>query len=217
MFGLGSQELAVLVSIIFWVFVFKWLAGRSKGIRISGPTLVLRKYKVDGSSPDGVLVDIAGRPSGIIGWLLAIIGLYGETSFKVAGRQINLETSSRFSQLHQVVPLTNVSSTHCGYSKPIGFLVFGVLFGLLGVATGFANQPGSGPAVIVSLIIGGLFLLGYFLSKKIFLSLQSDGGLVMGLVFKRSVIENVPVDINKALQTIRVINEKVIESRIQKA
>ncbi len=221
MFGLGIPELAAFLPLLLIILLVGAFSRHSGGFRISGPTLVLRKYKVDGASADGVLVDIVGRPSGIIGWFFTVLGLYGESSFKVAGKQISFETSSRFGQLHQVVPLTNVSSTHCSYTKPIGFLIFGVLSGVVGtvvgILAGFANEPGSGPVVIGFLVIGGLLLLGYFLSKKIVLSLQSDGGLWMGLVFKRSVIENIPVDIDKALQTIKLINEKVIESRIQKA
>jgi hypothetical protein len=217
MFGIGAPELAAFLPLLLIILLAWGFSRRSNTFRISGPTLVLRKYKVDGSSLDGVIVDIAGRPAGILGWLLTVVGFYGESSFKVDGRQIAFETSSRFGQLHQVVPLSNVSSTHCGYTKPIGYLILGALFGVGGVVMAFANQPGSGLAVIVFLIVGGLLLLGYFLSKKILLSLQSDGGLVMGLLFKRSVIENIPVDISKALETIKLINEKVIESRFQKA
>ncbi len=217
MFGLGAPEVAVLITLIIIIALVGGLARSGGGIRISGPTLVLRKFKVNGSASDGVLVDIAGRASGVIGWLLTVIGLYGESSFKVAGKQISFETSSRFGQLHQVVPLTNVSSTHCGYSKPIGLLILGVLFGVGGILSGFSRQSGSAPVVLVLLIIGGLFVIGYLLSKKIVLSLQSDGGMVMGLAFKRSVIENIPVDIQKALEAINIINEKVIDSKIQKA
>lgn len=216
MFGIGSSELVALIPLIIIIALVGGLARSGGGLRISGPTLVLRKFKVDGSASDGVLVDIGGRASGVIGWLLTVIGLYGERSFRVAGKQISFETSSRFGQLHQVVPLTNVSSTHCGYSKPIGLLILGVLFGIGGILSAFSRQPGNGPVVLVLLIIGALFVIGYLLSKKIVISLQSDGGMQMGLTFKRSVIENIPVDIDKALQTIKFINEKVIESKINR-
>lgn len=216
MFGIGSSELVALIPLIIIIALVGGFARSGGGLRISGPTLVLKKFKVDGSAPDGVLVYIGGRASGVIGWLLTVIGLYGERSFRVEGKQISFETSSRFGQLHQVVPLTNVSSTHCGYSKPIGLLIMGVLFGVGGILSAFSRQSGSGPVVLVLLIVGALFVIGYLLSKKIIISLQSDGGMQMGLTFKRSVIENIPVDIDKALQTIQFINEKVIESKIHK-
>ncbi len=67
--------------------------------------------------------------------------------------------------------------------------------------------------MIVGLLIGLLFFIAYWLSKKIAISIQTKGGMIMGLSFKRSVIENIPVDIQKAIQAITIINNNVIESQ----
>jgi len=166
MFGLGAPELIVILTIILIVAGAGTFARSGGGIRILGPTLVLRRFKVDESSSEGILIDIAGRPSGVFGWLLTVIGLYGESNFRLAVKQISFETSSRFGQSHQVVPLTNVSSTHCGYSKPIGLLILGALFGIGGVLSGFSGQTGSGAAALVFLIIGGHFPNRLFVFKK---------------------------------------------------
>ena len=52
-----------------------------------------------------------------------------------------------------------------------------------------------------------------WLSKKMTISFETSGGMVMGLTFKRSVIENVAVDIQKARQAIEIINKNVINSQ----
>jgi hypothetical protein len=67
--------------------------------------------------------------------------------------------------------------------------------------------------LLLGLIIGGAMLIAYYLSKKIVISLETSGGMVMGLSFKRSVIENVSVDIEQALRAILLVNQKVIEAQ----
>ena len=46
------------------------------------------------------------------------------------------------------------------------------------------------------------------------ISIETGGGMIMGLIFKSSVIENISIDIQKAIQVIDVINQKVIESHL---
>lgn len=75
------------------------------------------------------------------------------------------------------------------------------------------DNPGADLYPIIGLTIGLLFFIMYWLSKKIAISIQTKGGIIMGLIFKRSVIENVPIDIQKSLQAINIINENVIESQ----
>lgn len=182
--------------------------GRVGGIRIAGPTLVLRRFKIDETPSANVLVDIVGRASGITAWLLTVMGFDAETSLKVTGKEVAFRSSSLFGQTHQVVPLPSVSSTHCGYSKPIGYLIIGALFLIGGIWSGDMF-------IVIGLVICGIFLVAYYLSKKIVISLETSGGTVLGLSFKRSVIENVPVDIEQALKAIGIVNQKVIESQVK--
>lgn len=209
------SSLLPLIILILIIWGVSSSQRKRKGmIRISGPALALRKFKVDESLSEGVLVDIRGRASGIIGWLLTIIGLYGETSLKMTGKEISFSNKSRFGQIYQVVPIPCISSTHCGYSRSIGYLILAVLFIISGVITGFV--PGSNSvAVIIVLLFGGLFLIAYWFSKRIAITLETSGGMVLGLSFKRSVIENVRVDIDQALKAIHVVNGKVIESQVK--
>jgi hypothetical protein len=208
MFGFGISEIIIVASIIF----IAGLARRGGGIRITGPTLVLRKFKVDEASPDDVFVEIAGRASGLTEWLLTALGFDAETSIKVTDREFSFKSSSLFGQINQVAPLPNIASTHCGYSKPIGYLMVGAVIFLGSILMGMRSD--SGPGVFMfGLIIGGILLIAYWLSKKMTMSIETTGGMIMGLTFKRSVIENVSVDIEKAMQAIGIINKKVMESQ----
>jgi len=138
-----------------------------------------------------------------------------ETSLKVSIKDISFRSSSLFGQIYQVSPLPSISSTHCGYSKPIGFLILGTIFIFGGLYSSLIGLDGMGAGLfpIVSVLLGLLFFIIYWLSKKMALSIQTKGGTIMGLIFKRSVIENVPVDIQKAIQAISIINKYVIESQ----
>jgi hypothetical protein len=208
MFGFGISELLTIAVIIF----VAGLVRRGGGIRITGPTLVLRKFKVDEASPDDVFVEIAGRASGLTEWLLTALGFDAETSIKVTDREFSFKSSSLFGQINQVAPLPNIASTHCGYSKPIGYLMVGAVIFLGSILMGMRSDRGAG-VFMFGLIIGGILLIAYWLSKKMTMSIETTGGMIMGLTFKRSVIENVSVDIEKAMQAIGIINKKVMESQ----
>ena len=213
MFNLGTLELELIIGGV--VLVLGLLAFRGRGgISIVGPTLVLRRFNIDEGASAKVLVDIAGRAEGITAWLLTIVGIDAETSLKVTGKEVSFKSSSLFGQTHQVVPLPSVSSTHCGYSKPIGYLVIGVIFLIGGILTGL-NQYNGGLIIIIGVILGATFLLAYYLSKKIVISLETSGGIVMGLSFKRSVIENVSIDMEQALKVIGIVNHEMIKSQVK--
>jgi hypothetical protein len=205
--------------IIFAFFIVAGLSRKGGRARISGPTLVLRKFNLNESAPDGLVVDIEGRESGVISWILTVLGLDAITTLKTTGTELSFRSSSLFGQIHRVASLPNISSTHCGYSKPIGYLIIGVLIGLAGVVAGFAlsaaHASGSGLVGLSLIVIGLVFIVAYFLSKKLAISVETSGGMVMGLTFKRSVIENVPVDIEKAFLAIQLINRQVVQAQMK--
>jgi hypothetical protein len=209
MFGMGFSD--VIIGGVIAVFIAAALSRRG-GARIAGPTLVLRKLKVNETASDGYIIDIDGRSSGLIAWCLTVLGFDDVNSLRVTATELTIRTSSLFGQLHNVVPLTSISFTRCGYSKPIGYLIVGVLLILMGLWQAITERGGGAGAIVVLLIGAGL-VVAYWLLKKMAIVIETCGGTFMGLAFKRSVIENVSVDINKALEAIRLINKKVLEAQ----
>lgn len=192
-------------SALFWVAIVLGvlMLWRGGGLNINGPTLVLRRFYVNESPADDVYLNITGRASGLIGWLLTVLGLDAETNLLVTGKEINLISSSLAGNIHKLVPVSKISSSHCGFKKPIGFLIAGAGILLLGL--------GDFRGLIICIIISLALVLIYYLQKKLAITIETFGGTTMGVVFKPSIIENVSVDMNMAFRAISVINQLVCE------
>lgn len=180
-----------------------------------GPTLVLRKFHIP--SADTAPIEISGRAAGFLAWLLTKLGIDTETTLTVTEREVLFRGTSLSGISYQVVPLLDVSSTHCAYRQPVWLLVLGslfVLFGFLFIALGFLGPSYTMDEyvqlAIVGIIIGVVCVVVYKLQKKIRISVESTGGMLLGLTFKRSVIENVSVDMSEGIKAIEAINQRVM-------
>ncbi len=144
--------------------------------------------------------------------MLTTVGLSSETGFNLTDKKVSIKSSSLSGENHQVVPVSGISSTHCGYSKPIIYLIIGSIIVLVSILSIFDSDPSWG-IVVSGLIIGGILLTLYYLSKKIYIAIETRGGVVLSISFKRSVIENVSVEMDQALQVINIINKRALESQ----
>jgi hypothetical protein len=106
-----------------------------------------------------------------------------------------------------VVPLASISSTHCGYTKPFGALLLGVV-SLLGALGGLFQSES--PVFVIGIVLAGICFSAYWLMKKIAITIETAGGMTLGLAFKRSLIENVAVDIDEAVRAINLLNQRVV-------
>jgi ribosomal protein L40E len=223
MFGMGGYNsfaplIFIIVAGFFIGIVWRLIASRGgMGIHTNLTTLVLRSFKIDESPNAETIIEITGRKEGLIQWFLTVIGINPEISFRFANDDILFKSASLFGQSYSSVPLPSVSSTHCGYSKPLGFLVFGVFFILFGIFFGMVIASQSGGAgiliFVLGLIFGVLFLILYWLRKKIYIAIHTKGGLSLGLSFKRSIMENISVDFEQAVRVIKIINRKITGSQ----
>ena len=65
-------------------------------------------------------------------------------------------------------------------------------------------------AAFAGLVMAAIYVALYFLSKKIYISIITNGGNMIGIRFKRSIIENVSVDIDKVKDIITLMRMNVM-------
>jgi hypothetical protein len=210
--------------IVFAIIAGAVSAARRRGVR----TLVLQEFSADQQTGE---VRIVGRSPGIVAWFLTLIGLDNRTFLVTDARQIRFRTASLFGQMDIVVPVNRCASMNCGYAKPIGLLILAGVFVLaafvlapslsqyysaqMSMRRAFDSAPagGYGYALILMLIPLGLALFCavlYALRKSISMTFETNGGMIFGLKFRRSIIENVPVDIDRARYAIDLITHAIL-------
>lgn len=213
MFGIGRQEVMIIIVILVGMLGF----AASKQVRggwSPGPALVLKKFWINKATiGEGLLIEIIGRQGGLISWFLTLIGLDTTSSLKVTSTDVSLKDSSLFGQQMSVIAISSISSVHCGYRKPIGYFLISVICLLLGLGSAIAGDGEGGERFflfLLGIIFAAIFFALYFLKKTLVIYVFPRAGApVMGLPFKRSVIENVAVDIQQVEFAIEIINSLI--------
>ncbi len=149
-----------IVPLVILYVIAKVLAARAgTGLPIFRPTLVLSRFHVSEQAEDGVLVDIVGRPKGLIAWILSLFRMETDTHLTITPTHITLRHSSLRGQKLAFVPLGQVEATVCGHDKNLAILFFGLLYALATLLFAFL------PVVLVGLFGVGLNALrpsGYY-------------------------------------------------------
>ena len=203
---IGFTELVIPLLILGIVILFLTL-GTNKGSKLRSavsPLLVLKKFKVIEKDPKGEFIEISGRASGFLSWLLTTMGLHEITSFKITNDEVNFNVASLYGEVFHVVSLSRIASVQCGYYKPINLLIIGGLF--------LVSSVFLGRFAIITILAGIVLIIIYFFKKEISLGIETAGGAFFQVNFKKSFIENVAVDIDKAREAIALIRQKVIEA-----
>jgi hypothetical protein len=171
-------------------------------------TLVLKKFNLN-YNPTSLrddVVHIIGRQAGITGFLLSIAKIDPITEIKVNSERVEFRQASFFGQTTLTTPIPAITGIMGGYTKPKTLFFLTSFFAILGLVTAKGGEGNLIAYWIISLI---LFIL-YILKKDMSLHLQNGGDNFWGLTFKRSVIENVAVDINKVNEAVHLINDRVL-------
>ena len=97
--GFGVGLLAVLFALVatFGVVMRKGV------LAVDGPVLVLRKFEFTG--PDSPSVQIQGRPSGVVAWLLTTLGLDTLTTLRIDEEGAVLTSASLGGVIRHLVPV----------------------------------------------------------------------------------------------------------------
>jgi hypothetical protein len=159
-------------------------------IRILGPALVLKQFATD---PSTGRVHIIGRRPGFIGWLLSVMGVDANTELVIHPSEVTFRQASLFGETVTTCPISRISSVSAGYAKPVEYLIAAVLS-------------------VITLIGPFIMLALFFLEKRVFISVETTGGATYAIAFKRSIIEGVAVDQERAKEVLALVQRNILMS-----
>lgn len=211
MAGLGVVELAVVLGML--------LVGGVAALGSRTTKLVLQKLAAHeaAAGESRPVIELVGRQQGIISFLLTLVGISPITDFKVTPDELCCNSTSLFGRQNQSVPLRAISSVAAGVRKPVGYLFVAFVFLVLGVFGGLGVLWNEGLyKFILTLTVFGslaaLFIWLYAINKRFFVSIYTQGGPPILLSLKPNVIEGVALDLERALQVVKIIRDKVLAS-----
>ena len=211
MAGLGAIELALAGGFL--------LFGAVAALGSRTTKLVLQKlvaHEVAAGEPQPV-IELVGRQQGIISFLLTLVGISPITDFKVTPEELCCNSTSLFGRQNQSVPLRAISSVAAGVRKPVGYLFVAFVFLIVGVFGGLGVLWNEGLyrfalTLMVFGALAALFIWMYAINKRFFVSIYTQGGPPILLSLKPNVIEGVPLDLERALQVVKIIRDRVLAS-----
>ena len=175
--------------------------------------LVIKSWKIDNKpvDSDGSCIKIIGRQGGLIAWILSWMGVDPTTTLLVSMERIDFSDASLAGTQSRLIPLQNVCSSYYGYHKPwkvaLGIIAFFVWIGST------LSRYDMWPLITCTLIGIIIGLIYYFLNRTLTLGFVENSGVVIGIRFKRSVIENVDINQIEAKHVCKLLQD-LIEKKI---
>lgn len=183
--------------------------------------LVIKAWKADVRpiDKDNNFVFIMGRQSGLISWLLSLMRIDPTTTIVVGSDRIQFESASLAGTESRLIPLEGICSTYYGYHKPwkaaawiIASAVF-LAFFFGAVAAEGGSQGFAFITFILTTMIGVVIaLVYYFLNRTLTLGFVENSGVVSGIRFKRSAIENIEINEHEA-RAVCILVQHLIEAK----
>jgi hypothetical protein len=184
-------------------------------------TLVIKDWRVNSKPIDekNNFVSITGREGGLIAWILSRMGIDPTTTILVGPERIEFSSSSLAGTESRLIPLQGVCSSYYGYHKPwkvaTTIISTGVIIGIA-VSDGI-SKSGSISSFMVIFSIGIIIaLIYYFLNRTLTLGFVEHSGVVNGIKFKRSIIENVDINQEQA-KAVCIIVQRLLEAKEKRA
>ncbi|MBQ21661.1 MAG: hypothetical protein CMD31_12975 [Flavobacteriales bacterium] len=106
----------------------------------------------------------------------SIITQSNDKTVTVTNKRVRYQASSSGKAHIVSIMLEKISSIEIHYKSKVFILIIGILLAAAGLFMG-ANNVGS--AMILGLVLGGLFILIYLLTRKHVVSIASDGGAII--------------------------------------
>ncbi len=201
--------LDMMMPVLFFLGISSVIGARL--FRNQSSTLVLQKFSlaVTSQAVPQPTVEIVGRMHGIVAFVLTLMGFSPITRFTIAGPEIRCQSSSLFGQRSQFIPLRCVTTMAAGVHKPISMLIWALVVVVMGSYMSYG--AGSWLYFAVAQMLGIVFVVMYFITKKFFIEIYAQGGPPISLLFKPNVLEGVPIDVEQALEVVDVIRDLILQ------
>ncbi|KFJ13515.1 hypothetical protein DR66_4886 [Delftia acidovorans] len=174
--------------------------------------LVIKAWKASEQPIDdkGNHIAITGREGGLVAWILSKVNIDPTTTIRVGSERLEFSSASLSGTQSRLIPLQGICSTYYGYHKPWK-TALGI--GALSLFMGGSMMAQSFFAGLVVMLIGwGIAAVIYFLNRTLTLGFIENSGVVNGIQFKRSVIENIDITQEQARQVCELM-QKLIEAK----
>ena len=171
---------------------------------------VLKKFQIDHSGMTGMYVHIETRQPGFNAFLLNLMGLDPTESVTITRGAISMRTSSIKGMNQVTSALTSVGAFLGGYRKPVEYLFAAIFIFFLGLIIDVVTElEWSFIPTIIATIFALVQILFYVFNKVMYIGFETAGGETYTIFFKKSLIEGVPVDINRVEEAIQLVNDLI--------
>ena len=175
--------------------------------------LVLKKFHLSPSGSGERLVEIQGRQAGLIGFFLSILKLDDTTSLICFTDRIEYKSSSLWGEQSLTIPAAAVTGICGGFKKPLGWLIVAAFVFFMGITISLSGKDGGIFILFLALVISIGLIVIYLVKKEMNIGVQNGGDKTHGMMFNRSIVENIDVDSDKVVAAIQIINSVVLRSK----
>lgn len=165
-------------------------------------TYVIKSWQAQNQPIEGSenYVKIEGRASGLLSWLLGLVGISPTVSLRVTADKVVYEKGSLFGSLKYLTPHSKLTSTLYGYTKPwkesIAIAIFVAV--IIGFKYTFAG-------LLTGIVVGFFY---YFLNKTMTIGYLA-GTKDLSFNFKTSAIERQSIGEVEAAKVCAIIQNLV--------
>lgn len=209
----GKQSMQILFAFIgfcVWIVLMTWISTTIGAFFFGDRTLIVQALKVSDHA-----IEVRGRREGLIPFLLTLAGLSPTTSLNVNAREALCTSSGLFGISSRSLPLDRVPQVTYGSRKPVEYVFVAVTVGLVGfivllVALFQMEVMALLGVPVVAAIFAGVPIILYYINKRFFLGIHTQGGFPIVLSFKPNVIEGVELDLDRAMALAAVVRNLTI-------
>lgn len=167
--------------------------------------MVVKSWKVmSNPAPGEPNVAIVARDSGLMSYVLSMVGIDATATLQIVSRHVFYEEGSLAGFTRRFVPLEHVAHTFYARVKP--WKTTGILIAL---SIGLGGMASGAIGMLVLLVGIALSLLFYFLHRPLTIGVMDVSGTPTGLTFGRSLLEGQEIDEKAAENVMRIIEHLI--------